>query len=154
MLFREWDGSYSDPKRYPRLSLAQPATHDHTPLALQWAECWANIDADRDVDNSRAELRRIMNFSGLRGEEPPRELTDRVHEHFMRAVLGANSWLTVFQITDVFAQKERFNTPGSMSQANWSHRLAHTVKQLDEDPSLAAKAEMFSRIAKESGRVA
>jgi 4-alpha-glucanotransferase len=154
MLFREWDGLYSDPKRYPRLSLAQPATHDHTPLALQWAECWANIDADRDVDNSRAELRRIMNFSGLRGEEPPRELTDRVHEHFMRAVLGANSWLTVFQITDVFAQKERFNTPGSMSQANWSHRLAHTVKQLDEDPSLAAKAEMFSRIAKESGRVA
>ena len=151
MLFREWDGSYSDPKRYPRLSLAQPATHDHTPLALLWAECWANIDAGQDVDNNRAELRRIMNFARLRDEETPREFSDRLHEGFARAVLESNSWLAVFQITDVFAQKERFNTPGSMSQANWSHRLAHTVKQLDEDP-LAAKAQMFSRIAKESGR--
>ena len=37
MLFREHDGTYSDPKKYPRLSLAQPATHDHTPLAAMWA---------------------------------------------------------------------------------------------------------------------
>lgn len=152
MLFREWDGSYSDPKRYPRLSLAQPATHDHTPLALQWAECWANIDAGQDVDNNRAELRRIMVFAGLRDEEPPLEFSDRLHEGFTRAVLESNSWLAVFQITDIFAQRERFNTPGSTSRANWSHRLQHTVKQLDEDPVLAAKAQMFSRIARESSR--
>lgn len=152
MLFREWDGSYSDPKRYPRLSLAQPATHDHTPLALLWAECWANIEAGQDVDNNRAELRRMMDFAGLRDEEPPREFSDRLHEGFTRAVLASNSWLAVFQITDVFAQQERFNTPGSTSQANWSHRLPHTVKQLDEDPALAAKAQMFSRLAKGSGR--
>jgi 4-alpha-glucanotransferase len=152
MLFREWDGSYSDPKRYPRLSLAQPATHDHTPLALLWAECWTNIEVDRDVENNRAELRRLMDFAGLRDEEPPREFSDRLHEGITRAVLGSNSWLAVFQITDVFAQPERFNTPGSASLANWSHRLPHTVKQLDEDSALAAKAQMFSRIAKESGR--
>jgi hypothetical protein len=52
-LFRESDLSYSDPKRYQRLSLAQPATHDHTPLALLWQECWANIDAAREVEHNR-----------------------------------------------------------------------------------------------------
>ena len=154
MLFREHDGNYSDPKRYPRLSLAQPATHDHTPLALLWQECWENIDADNNVEHNRAELRRMMDFAGLRGEEPSREFTSRLHEGIMRAVLQSNSWLAIFQITDVFAQPERFNTPGSTSHANWSHRLAQTVKQLDQNPQLAAKAKMFSRLVRESGRIA
>jgi 4-alpha-glucanotransferase len=54
--FRDADGKYSDAKKYPRLSLAQPATHDHPPLAAWWQESWANIDAGREVENSRREL--------------------------------------------------------------------------------------------------
>ena len=53
ILFRENDGSYSNPQQYPRLSLAQPATHDHPPLAAVWAECWRNIDAGKDLDYNR-----------------------------------------------------------------------------------------------------
>lgn len=153
MLFREHDWSYSDPKKYPRLSLAQPATHDHTPLALMWAECWTNIDAGKEVEHNRWELRRMMNFAGLHGEDPQREFNDRLLEGFMRAVLESNSWLAVFQITDVFAQKERFNTPGSTSNANWSHRLSQTVKELEKNPTLAGKAELFSHLVKTSRRV-
>jgi 4-alpha-glucanotransferase len=153
MLFREPDWSYSPPTHYPRLTLAQPATHDHTPLALMWAECWANIDAGREVEHNRWELRRMMDFAGLRGEEPPREFTDGLLDNFTQAVLKSNSWLAVFQITDVFAQKERFNTPGSTSNANWSHRLPQTVAQLEQEPSLAAKADAFSRLVSASGRV-
>ncbi|HEY9170794.1 MAG TPA: 4-alpha-glucanotransferase, partial [Verrucomicrobiae bacterium] len=153
MLFREPDGRYADPKRYPRLSLAQPATHDHTPLAAMWAECWANIDAGHDVEHNRLELRRMMDFAGLKEEEPPREFSPHLHEAFTRTVMESNSWLAVFQITDVFGQAERFNTPGSTSTANWSHRLPQTVKQLDEDPQLSVKAQMFARLAEQSGRV-
>ncbi len=152
MLFRNHDGSYSDPKKYPRLSLAQPATHDHTPLALMWAECWANIDAGESVDHNRAELRRMMHFAGLHHEETPREFSEQLHEGFMRAVMHSHSWIAVFQITDVFAQTERFNTPGSTSNANWSHRLSHAVKQFDKTPALAVSTRMLSRLAKESGR--
>ena len=94
----------------------------------------------------------MMEFAGLKGREPAREFTDELHEAFTRRVLQAPSWLVVFQITDVFAMKERFNTPGSVSPNNWSHRLPKTVKELDEDPGLLAKAEMFSRLAKEAGR--
>jgi len=153
MLFREHDGSYADPKQYPRLSLAQPATHDHAPIAAMWQECWANIDAGHDVEGNRRELQHIMNFAGLAGQEPPREFHDRLLGGFIRAVMESNSWLAVFQIQDVFGQTARFNVPGSTSTANWSARLAQTVKQLDSDPGLLAKTKTLSRLAKEAGRV-
>ena len=152
MLFREHDGTYADPKRYPRLSLAQPATHDHTPIALLWNDCWTNIDAGESVDHNRAELRRMMQFAGLGHEEPPREFNSRVHEAFTRVVMKSNSWLAVFQVQDVFGQTARFNVPGSTSDANWSARMEQTVKQLDADKSLLAKTEMLSRLAKQAGR--
>jgi 4-alpha-glucanotransferase len=152
MFFREQDGAYSDPRRYPRLSLAQPATHDHAPLAAMWAAFWENIDAGKNVEHNQRELRHLANFAGLQGEEPPREFSYRLHEGISRVVLDSNSWLAIFQITDVFAQTERFNTPGTISATNWSHRLAQTVKQLDEEPQLLAKAKIFSRLAQKSGR--
>jgi 4-alpha-glucanotransferase len=154
MLFREHDGRYSDPKTYPHLSLAQPTTHDHPPLAAAWAECWQAIDAGKDVEINRRELRLFMDFSGLKGMEPPREFTDQVHEAFTRTVLQSPSWLAVFQITDVFGMTARFNTPGSVAATNWTHRLPHTVQELDQDPVLLQQAEMFSRLARETNRVA
>jgi len=152
MLFREHDGSYSDPKKYPRLSVAQPATHDHPPLAAGWAECWANIDAVREPDKNRRELRRLMEFAGIRDREPPREFTEELHEAFTRTVLKGASWLVIFQITDVFGWKTRFNTPGSVATSNWSYRIEATVSQLDQDPTLVARAERFSRLAHEAQR--
>jgi len=152
MLFREHDGSYSDPQKYPRLSVAQPATHDHPPLAAGWAECWANIDAGREPDKNRRELRRFMEFAGIRDREPPREFTEELHEAFTRTVLKGASWLVIFQITDVFGWKTRFNTPGSVATSNWSYRIEATVSQLDQDPTLAARAERFSRLAHEAQR--
>ena len=94
----------------------------------------------------------MTDFAGLQKEEPPREFNDRLHEASTRTVMQAPSWLVVFQIQDVFAQTERFNTPGSVAATNWTHRLAPTVKQLDTDPRLWAKAKMFTRAARESGR--
>ena len=92
-------------------------------------------------------------LAGLRGVEPPREFSDQLHEAFTRRVLQSSSWLAVFQITDVFGMTARFNTPGSVSPNNWSHRLPQTVQELDEDPVLLQQAEMFARVAKESGRM-
>ncbi len=150
-LFREADGRYSNAAEYPRLSLAQPATHDHPTLAASWAEHWDNIDAGKDVSENWNELRRLMEFAGMAGE-PPREFTDSLHEAFLRALMRSPSWLAVVMITDVFAQTFRFNTPGSFSPDNWSVRLPQTVAQLDADPALLAKTEMFARLARESGR--
>ncbi len=153
MLFREPDGSYSKPERYPRLSLAQPATHDHPTLAAMWAECWTNIEAGIEVESNRRELQNITKFAGMQDQDLPREFTDQLHEAYTRAVMNSASWLVVFQIQDVFAQTDRFNTPGSVSLKNWSHRLPSTVKQLDSTPHLLAKAKMLTRTAQASRRV-
>jgi 4-alpha-glucanotransferase len=149
---REPDGRYADPSEYPRLSLAQPATHDHAPLAAVWADHWRNIDADRDVENNLRELRHLMDFAGIDEEERPREFTGRLHEAFLRAVLQSNSWLVVVMITDVFGQLIRFNTPGTVTPENWSLRLPKTVKELDQDPVLLAKIKTYSRLAHEAKR--
>jgi 4-alpha-glucanotransferase len=150
--FRQGDGAYSDPKSYPRLSLAQPATHDHSPLAAMWQEWWANIDSGKDIESNRKEISRFLEFCGLESKDPPREFTDRIHAAYTRKVMESNSWLVIFQITDVFGQTPRFNTPGSTSCANWSYRLPLMAKELDKDPALLAKARRFSRLARASGR--
>ncbi|HNR71434.1 MAG: 4-alpha-glucanotransferase [Verrucomicrobia bacterium] len=152
MFFREPDGAYADPKRYPRLSLVQPATHDHPPLAAAWDGLWQAINAGTEADASRRELRQIMAFAGLRDIEPPREFAGQLHEAYSRAVLQSASWLAVFQITDLFAMTARFNTPGTVAQTNWTYRLPHTVRELEEDPVRRQQAETFSRLARESGR--
>jgi 4-alpha-glucanotransferase len=149
---RQHDWKFCDPKTYPRLSIAQPATHDHPPLAAVWADHWANIDAGTNAEHSRWDLKRIIWFSGLDDQEPPREFTDRIHEAFTRAVMQSNSWLVVFQITDVLGMIGRFNVPGSTASTNWSNRLDHTVAQLDSSEQLLAKANTFSRLARENGR--
>jgi 4-alpha-glucanotransferase len=91
MFFREGNGFYSDPKKYPRLSVAQPATHDHPPLAAAWADCWQNIDAGINVDGNRHELRVLMEFAGLSNSEPPRAITDEFLAGFTRAVMNSAS---------------------------------------------------------------
>ncbi len=149
---RDPDGAYADPKTYPRLSLVQPATHDHPPLAAAWAEAWQNLDAGRQPEASRRELRAMLDFAGLKDEEPPRAFTDRLHAGYLRAVLESNSWLAVVLLTDVFAQADRFNTPGSAAPTNWTHRLSATVKQLDREPGLSRKAKLFSHLVEESSR--
>jgi len=152
MLFRDQDGAFSNPQKYPRLSVAQPSTHDHPPLAAGWAECWANIDAGRDVENNRRELRRVMQFAGLNDREPAREFTEELLEAYTRVVLESTSWLALFQITDLFGWSARFNTPGSLSNANWTYRLLPSVAELDKDPRWLRCAQRFSRLVAESGR--
>jgi 4-alpha-glucanotransferase len=93
----------------------------------------------------------MMKFAGLDGE-PPREFSAALHEAFLRAVMQSNSWLAVVQIQDVFGDTARFNVPGSTSDANWSYRKPHTVKRLDAEPTLLVKAQIFSRLAQDSGR--
>ncbi|MGP8198433.1 MAG: 4-alpha-glucanotransferase [Limisphaerales bacterium] len=150
--FREKDGRYSDPAKYPRLSLVQPATHDHAPLAAAWAGHRQNIDSGSNVEEHRRELRRLMDFAGMDDGEPPREFTRQLHEGYLRAVLQSNSWLAVVMITDVFGESIRFNTPGTLSSDNWTPRLPWTVKELDEDPVPLAWAETFARLVCETNR--
>ena len=152
MFFREQDGHYSDPAQYPRLSLTQPGTHDHAPLAAAWAECWRQIDAGQNVAENQRELRCIMDFARLGPEPAPREFTAALHEGYLRRVAHSNSRWVVVMITDVFGLSARFNTPGTVGGENWSTRMEQTVAGLDQDPGLLAKTKTFTRLMQEAGR--
>jgi 4-alpha-glucanotransferase len=147
---RAKDGYFVDGKTYPKLSLATPATHDHEPIAKMWRELWAG--ADKGNDGARWDLKCWMKFCGLDGKEPSRDFGGHAHAMLLRGVLSANSWLAVFMITDVFGSEARFNIPGAVSEGNWSYRLDKAVTELDQDPRLLAKTQMFSRLIRETHR--
>jgi 4-alpha-glucanotransferase len=92
-----------------------------------------------------------MKFCGHEGQEPPRNF-DRAHEMILRGVMQTPSQLAIFMITDVFGTEDRFNVPGAVTAGNWSYRLGMTVRDLDQDPGLAAKTKMFTRLIKETSR--
>jgi 4-alpha-glucanotransferase len=147
---REKDGWFVDGKTYPKLSLATPATHDHDPIAKMWRELWEG--ADNNNDAARWDLKCWMKFCGAEHETPPREFNDHVHQLILRGVLRSRSWLAVFMITDVFGTEDRFNVPGAVSEGNWSYRLAKTVGELDQDPQLLHKTQMFTKLIKATHR--
>jgi 4-alpha-glucanotransferase len=158
---REKDHSFIAGSKYPRLSLATPATHDHDPIAKMWRELWEKVDAGKHSHDAHVrhaaqealkDLKRWMEFCGADNEEPPREFNDHIHETILRGVLNSHSWLAVFMITDIFGSEARFNVPGSVTEGNWSYRLEKTVKELDKDPQLLQKTQMFSRLVKASHR--
>ncbi len=149
---RERDGSYADPAKYARLSLAQPATHDHPPIAALWSDHWRAIDAGKNAAEHKRELQRFMDFAGVKEKMPPREFTDALREGYLRRVANGNSKFFAAMITDIFGGTERFNIPGAVSSQNWSIRISHTVNELDADPSLLSKTRSFSKVVEEAGR--
>lgn len=155
---RNEDYTYCDGVKYPHLSIVTPATHDHDPIITRWQQMWqAHDDARAKQDHHNAyitwlELQRFVGWAGQDKENIPREFTPQLHEAFCRAALAAESWMAIFMITDIFAQPQRFNVPGSFGAGNWSARMEQTVAGLDSDKALSAKTEMFARLLAETKR--
>jgi 4-alpha-glucanotransferase len=128
-----------------------------------WRDLWEKFDAGKRNENEKArhqseeaykELKRWMKYCGADGTEPPHDFNDQVHALILRGVLSSNSWLAVFMITDVFGTEGRFNVPGAVSESNWTCRLDKTVAELDNDPHLLHKTQMFAKLVKETHRTA
>jgi 4-alpha-glucanotransferase len=150
MFCREADGRYADPRGYPRLSLVQPATHDHPPLAARWIELWRAADAGDG--GALKELHHLMEFAGMPGVPPPRAYTPAVQEGLLRAVFRAGSYLAVVLLDDVLALTTRYNRPGTRSEENWTARLPWTVEALGRDPVAVAHGARLRRLLVETGR--
>jgi 4-alpha-glucanotransferase len=154
-------GEFRDPKQYPTISLATAGTHDHQPLVAHWRDLWRRVDAGQAGDDGQRweaqqalqELGQFMRLAGLGDEPPPRAFTARVHEGCLRGILGSNSWLAIFTITDVFAQDMRFNVPGALADSNWTARMEHTVAGLDRDPDTKTKADTLARLIEATNRI-
>lgn len=121
---RHPDGSYKNSNEYPPLSVTTPGTHDHEPLAAIWNR-W------QTATEGPSEISHFLRWIGWNPDHPPREYTQELHLAIIQKLLICPSWLVIFMITDLFAQTQRFNIPGPMSNSNWTERLDLPINQFD-----------------------
>ena len=118
---------------YPSLSLTTFATHDHSPLKVMYEEMverWSGPDGKEGW----SEMQRLMRWLGENDQNPPNQFTHELHQKFLQRLLKSKSWLAVLMYSDLMGTGERYNSPGSMADTNWSFRLKAPITEVEKDP--------------------
>jgi len=142
-----WD-SYEDGSPvmgdiFPENSFASYSTHDHDSLCATWENCRKTILIQHEnpteqghwaAEGSAHALRLLAGFSGIpippENNWPP--YSDAIHWRLIKSLLDSKSRYAVLMVTDLFALKDRINTPGTLGSGNWRLRLdisAHEMKE-------------------------
>ncbi|MBI4534405.1 MAG: 4-alpha-glucanotransferase [Candidatus Melainabacteria bacterium] len=147
----ESDLSLKPQNLIPELSLATYATHDHMPIAAYY-HALVNKWHGPDGHQGWLEIQRLMRFLNLDEQQSPVTFTSQLHLAFLEVLLQSRSWLTMFMITDILGSSQRFNEPGSASDANWSQRLDRPLSSYVLDPKFAQLIKSFTVLVEKSGR--
>jgi len=141
---KDWNSPhprYLRPSEYSEISLATTGTHDTEPLA----EWWRELPLDE-----RREFVETLQLQGL--DWHAKALDERGLDAILTALYGAPSRYAFLPIQDAFGWDERINTPGTLSNANWTWRLPFQLEQAIATPSIAARAKALKAIAVRTGR--
>lgn len=127
---RNWNAPYSpyyEMAEYPRLSVCTTSCHDTSSLRGLWEE----PDFDKDLYWSHAQM------TG----KAPEKLTPPVVRDILAHVFSSNSMFCILPVQDYFAlsstlseipaEEERVNIPGTVGGNNWTYRLPLTVDDLE-----------------------
>ncbi len=136
---------------YPALSLATFATHDHSPLKIIYEEMvqrWMGPNGREGW----LEMQRLMRWLGSDDQNPPAQFTPELHQRFLERLLQSNSWLTVFMFSDLMGTGERYNSPGSMADSNWSFRLKFPLAEIENGAETLAHLDFVREKIVKSGR--
>ena len=136
------NGVYRNPHHFPARSLATTGTHDTETVREWWEKAQ---DWERE-----AIARATPEFSSL--QPPPREFTPAIHEALLGAALCSSSDLCVLPWQDVLGTLDRVNLPGSMTDLNWSYRIAQTHEELLDREETRAAADRLARLTHRAGR--
>ncbi len=143
MLFERWpSGLFHRPGRYPRLALANFATHD-LPSLPRW---WKGDDLTPAAAAQRAQEREWL-LAALRdrGLAPlgvdardaldPMALTALITA--IHAFLGCSpSALVLAALSDLLVEETQINRPGTATASNWRHRHRVSLDAMREDGAL------------------
>lgn len=122
-----------DPGAYPEVSVALSGTHDTESLAQWWRELPA---AERSAWLALPALR-----GALAADAP---FAPDVRDALLRGLLGAASRYVMFPLHDAFGWDVRINTPGTVTDANWTWRSPVFVDRWRESPEWTARAEILA----------
>src|SRR5207247_1628 len=137
--------------KYERLSVATYATHDHKPVRAFWEEAFERPAATSD--QSRYELAKIAVFAGFDPKIDKIDFEKDFYSAIMEALFKSEAWIAIVMITDLLAQKYRFNVPGTAANLNWTRRLQSSVAQLRSSPKTQARMRLIHNLLEKSGRI-
>jgi 4-alpha-glucanotransferase len=123
---------FRSPSEFPPASVASWSTHDTPPVTAWW---------DDFTDREREEL----SVSHAESEDA-RSLA------LLSRLYGAGSDLALVLVQELLGQRERINTPGTVTDANWTYRLPQPLEELGKDPRLVARANALRGIIESTGR--
>jgi 4-alpha-glucanotransferase len=137
------DGSPIMGHEFPENSFASYSTHDHDSLCSIWENCRKTIHLQQEQPTEHGHwaaeaaahaLRLLAGFSRI--PIPPDNrwphYSDAIHLSLIKTLLASNSRYVVLMVTDLFALKDRINTPGDHQAPNWRLRLNLNEHQMAE----------------------
>lgn len=151
------DGSPVMGDVFPENSFASYSTHDHDSLCAIWENLRMTVSLQQQhpteqgrwaAEGCANSLRLLAGFAGIpipADNQWPR-YSDTIHWRLIKSLLESNSRYAVLMVTDLFALKDRINTPGTVGNGNWRLRLDLSPQQLTQ------RGEILSRIIQLTGR--
>ncbi|MDR0533213.1 MAG: 4-alpha-glucanotransferase [Verrucomicrobiales bacterium] len=167
----EQSREYLPPEKYPALSVATLATHDHETMAGIWESWWQDFDLSQKLSAANGkeisakdkeliqkgtysswELYRTQRFCRQDDRTLMKNFEPVIRESLCRRLMESNSWLAVLMVTDLFGMKIRFNVPGPVSESNWSERLPFNIEDIDADEQRRPIGAFISQLIADTGR--
>ncbi len=135
----EKDGAtFRNPADWPKLSVATNGTHD-TDSTADWFE---QLPTDE-----RKALAQLPGLEKLAGKD---RFDDEARDLLLAALYRAPSQLVITPFADLFGQRDRVNVPGSVSDSNWTYRLATPIETLIKDDAAIERLATLSRDSERS----
>ena len=137
-------GKPCKPTSYPYYSFSTFSTHDHPPLPLLWEEYRLKLDSHDKTEQLDA-MRQLKILSLCAGQPLPTHILSsqdvpafdsELLWKLLEFQLMTGSRYTAFQITDLLGECSRYNTPSTMGNHNWTHRVGPTVEDFLENETL------------------
>jgi 4-alpha-glucanotransferase len=127
---------FRDPRAFPLLSVASLSTHDTKPITAWWS------------DFSTAERRELAAL----GRFDAGAAAGQVSLGLLGLLLDSSSDLTLVLGQELLGTAERINTPGTVSEMNWTYRLPAALEDLDTSPATRARLEAVRGLAQRARR--
>jgi 4-alpha-glucanotransferase len=137
------DGSPVMGDVFPENSFTSYSTHDHDSLCATWENCRKTILIQHEnpteqghwaAEGAAHALRLLAGFSGipipLDSDWPP--YSDAIHWRLIKSLFESKSRYAVLMVTDLFALRDRINTPGTRGNGNWRLRLDIPTQEMEE----------------------
>jgi 4-alpha-glucanotransferase len=125
------------PEWYAPVSAAMTGTHDTEPLAVWW---------DSTPLGERADFLQLPALRAAGLDRPDMPWNDALRDAILRMMLRAGSADVLLPVQDLFGWRDRINTPGTISEENWTWRLPWPVDRLHDVPQAIGRAEFTRRI--------